>query len=235
ILFGSSFPWQNSGSGRLLYIGSQPFHPFPFPLPNPPHRLASRARRRGVRTPRPRHHRSVAPANDHAFPVGERVGRERTGQDARVQADVVVVGGGAGAVGAAVRRGGGCRGGAPGDGDAADGGGRGVRGAGARDGRRRRRAPRRALQRHLCPRLRALQQPRDGLQVRRDGVRHQGERSHRCRQVVPHAERHPRQGHPERLREEAGKPLPEPAQGPSRTRPHQGPLRAIPRHRGFIV
>jgi hypothetical protein len=169
---------------RPTPIHRQPaFSPFSLPPPQPPTQTSKpRAEaRRSHTSPRvlglsPRHHRSVAPANDHAFPVGERVGRERTGQDARVQADVVVVGGGAGAVGAAVRRGGGRRGGAPGDGDAADGGGRGVRGAGARDGRRRRRAPRRALQRHLCPRLRALQQPRDGLQVRRDGVRHQGER-----------------------------------------------------------
>ncbi|KAG2642087.1 hypothetical protein PVAP13_2KG195558 [Panicum virgatum] len=50
----------------------------------------------------------------------------------------------------------------------------------SRDGRRRWGAPPRSLRRQLRARLRPLQQPRHGLQVRQDRVRHQGERRHRC-------------------------------------------------------
>lgn len=57
-----------------------------------------------------------------------------------------------------------------------------------------------------------------------------GERPHRSGEVVRHAERHPGQRRRERLRQEAGQPLPQPAQGPPRPRPHQGSLRAVPLH-----
>lgn len=60
---------------------------------------------------------------------------------------------------------------------------------------------------------------------------HPGERPHRGIQGVRHAERHPGPGRRERLRQEAGQPFPEPAQGPARARPHQGSLRAVPRNR----